>query len=89
MDLGAILYKANMAFVESAGHRLFGLWAKVIIRTERHSAHRRLLLKAFKYYLYVALFAVSPLGLLVFHITYPFRIKGIRRDRARRCLHLN
>ena len=74
---GAIRYKPNIAFMEKIGHRIFGIWSKWILQKGGPgSTARTFRLKLFKYYLFTVLFVVSPIGLLVFYLTYPFRKKG-------------
>jgi hypothetical protein len=86
MRQGAICYKPSIAFIEKTGHRIFGLWSKFVLRRGAYGAPERTLrLKAFKYYLFVALYLVSPVGLLFFYLTYPFRYKAIRKDRHLQC----
>jgi hypothetical protein len=78
----AILYKPHIVFMEKAGHKIFGLWATFILKKGSYGAYKRAFrLKLFKYYLFAVLYLISPIGLLVFYLTYPFRYKAIRRDR--------
>jgi hypothetical protein len=86
MQQGAIYYKPNIVFIEKAGHRIFGIWSKFVLRKGGYGAPERAFrLKLFKYYLFAVLYLVSPIGLAVFYLTYPFRIKAIRKDRQRQC----
>jgi hypothetical protein len=83
MAAGAIRYKPAIVFMEKTGHRIFGLWAKFILRKGKNNPSRRALyLKIFKYYLFVVLYFVAPIGLVFFYLTFPFRHAAIRRDRA-------
>jgi hypothetical protein len=84
MKSGAIKYKPAIAFVEKTGYRIFGIWARIILK----SAHRKSLLKLFKYYLFAVLFVVSPIGLLFFYLTYPFSTGRIRKEREFQCRKL-
>ncbi|MDR0537998.1 MAG: hypothetical protein LBH04_08180 [Tannerellaceae bacterium] len=89
MKNGAIRYKPNMVFVENAGYRIFGIWSKIILKTTAGRPRRRhLLLKLFKYYLYIVLFAISPIGLLIFHLARPLLQKSIRRNKKKQCYEL-
>jgi hypothetical protein len=84
---GAIKYKPDIVFMEKAGHRLFGIWSKFILRKGGYGAPQRAFrLKLFKYYLFVVLYLISPVGLLVFYLTYPFRYRAVRKDRLKQCL---
>lgn len=86
MKVEAIRYKPNIVFVEKVGHKIFGLWSKWILkRGGPGSERRKFRLILFKYYLFSVLFLVSPIGLLVFYLSYPLRIKGIRKEIQKRC----
>lgn len=74
MEAVAIKYKPSVLFLERLGHRMFGLWAKFIrskggFGDERRSARCTL----FMAYLVTVLYLVSPIGTIVFWLTYPFR----------------
>ncbi|MDR0581672.1 MAG: flavodoxin-like domain-containing protein [Prevotellaceae bacterium] len=70
---GAVRCKPSILFMEKAGHRIFGLWAKFILRkSKRPAAHREFLLRLFKYYLFVVLYFIAPIGLIFFYLAYPF-----------------
>ena len=71
---GAIHYKPSIMFMEKAGHRMFGLWAKFIRRKgEFRDKRRKNRVFAFYYYLLFVLFIVSPFGQLFFFLTYPLQ----------------
>jgi len=77
----AVIYKPGIVFLEKTGHRIFGIWAKFIRKKGGYQDKRRALrIKMFCYYLFFVLFLVSPIGLFVFYLTYPLRIKSIKRD---------
>lgn len=76
---GAIQYKPSVLFLEKAGHRMFGLWAKFIRRKGGFGdKRRRLRTTIFYYYLLTVLFLVSPWAQLVFWLTYPLHQKKLR-----------
>ena len=76
---GAIQYKPSVLFLEKAGHRMFGLWAKFIRRKGGFGdKRRRLRTTIFYYYLLMVLFLVSPWAQLVFWLTYPLHPKKLR-----------
>ncbi|MDR1673760.1 MAG: hypothetical protein LBS09_09925 [Bacteroidales bacterium] len=86
MHNGAIKYKPDIVFIEKIGHRLFGVWSKFILRKGGYGAPQRAFrLKLFKYYLFVVLYLISPVGLLAFYLTYPFRYRAIGKDRLKQC----
>ena len=74
LSAGAIKYKPSVLFIEKVGHRLFGFWAKFVRRKGGFgNPQRRFRLNLFCIYLFTALYVISPFGLLVFYLTYPFR----------------
>ncbi|MDR2847920.1 MAG: hypothetical protein LBV39_02335 [Bacteroidales bacterium] len=86
MKQGAICYKPHIVFIEKAGHRIFGIWSKFVLRKGSYGAPERAFrLRLFKYYLFAVLYLASPIGLVVFYLTYPFRCKAIKRDRQKQC----
>jgi hypothetical protein len=71
---GAIIYKPSILFLEKAGHRMFGLWAKFIRKKGGFRDKRRMMrVNMFFYYLLFVLFVVSPFGQLFFFLTYPLQ----------------
>jgi len=74
LSIGAIKYKPSILFLERAGYRTFGLWAKFIRRKgEYKDARRRCRINLFYGYLLFALFVVSPFAQLLFWLTYPLQ----------------
>jgi hypothetical protein len=81
LSSGAISYKPSILFLEKAGHRMFGLWAKFIRRKGGfRDKRRRLRVRLFFYYLLVVLFVVSPFAQLFFFLTYPLHRVGRHRQ---------
>ncbi|MDR1405573.1 MAG: hypothetical protein LBI89_00025 [Prevotellaceae bacterium] len=84
MAAKAIRYKPAIAFMEKTGHRIFGVWSKFIRRNSKNNAVRReFYLKLFKYYLFVVLYLVAPVGLIFFYLALPFRHHAIKKDKAK------
>lgn len=80
--LGAMKYSPSLAFIESAGHRIFGIWARIILRKGAFGdRQRRVWLYAFRYYLFAVLYIASPFGILFFYLTLPFRLQHIRKHK--------
>lgn len=74
MNIGAIKYKPSVLFLERLGYRIFGLWAKFIRRKGMFGdKRRRARCTLFMVYLIIMLYLVSPIGTLLFWLTYPFR----------------
>ncbi|MDR1667799.1 MAG: hypothetical protein LBS03_08955 [Bacteroidales bacterium] len=83
---GAIRYKPSIVFIEKTGYRIFGLWLKFILRKGDDDGKKRAFrLKLFKYYLFAVLYLVSPVGMVIFYLTYPFRYKTIQKDKRKQC----
>lgn len=77
---GAIDYKPSILFLEKAGHRMFGHWAKFIRkRGGFRDPRRRTRVNLFFIYLLVVLFVVSPFAQLFFYMTYPLQRVGKHR----------
>jgi len=89
MTKGAIHYHPNLVLVEKAGHRIFGLWATFVLKKGAYgSKDRRGRLWLFKYYLMTLLYLISPVGIVLFYLAYPFRLHAIERDKYRQCYQL-
>lgn len=85
VEAGAIKYKPSVLFLERAGHRMFGLWAKFIRRKGEFGDERRnLRAMLFMVYLVVVLYLVSPFAVIFFWLTYPLR--NISRQKEIDCI---
>lgn len=74
LDAGAIDYKPFIMFIERAGYRMFGLWARFIRKKGGfRSSERHIRVKMFDIYLHIALFLLSPLGKIFFYLTWPLQ----------------
>ncbi|MDR1764271.1 MAG: hypothetical protein LBR64_10060 [Dysgonamonadaceae bacterium] len=83
---GAVIYKPHIAFVERTGHRMFGIWAKAILKKGPYNSPKRsLLLKIFMYYLFAVIYLISPIGLGIYFLCYPFRLRTIQREKDEHC----
>lgn len=71
--------RTNILFIEGRAPKLFKLWAKLIDRKQ----NKTFWISAFKYYLFIALFLISPIVLLVYNIfIVPFTKRSIQRKKA-------
>lgn len=84
-DAGAVIVQPAMVSIERKGRRIFRIWASLIAKRRKNV--RNLLLTCFKYYLYFAIFAISPIVEGLFWLIYPFRSRKIKR-RTRGLKHL-
>lgn len=84
LTAGAINYKPSVLFLEKAGHRMFGLWAKFIRKKGGYRDPRRLgRINIFYIYLLAVLFLVSPFAQLFFYLTYP--LHNVARHKREDC----
>lgn len=78
VDSGAVTVRDNIMFIEGKAGRLFSIWASFISKRKNKEAW----LVVFKYYLFIALFIVSPIVLLVNNIfVRPFTGKSRKRKK--------
>jgi len=81
---GAIHYKPSVLFLEKAGHRMFGHWARFIRKKGDFGDPRRhLRVNLFFYYLLTVLFVVSPFAQIFFFLTYP--LQQVSRHKKEDC----
>jgi hypothetical protein len=74
----AVNVKYNLMFIESKAKRIFGLWARFIIKRKKRTTW----LVAFKYYLLIALFIAAPVILTVDAIFFkPFLQGRIKKQK--------
>lgn len=84
LQAGAINYKPTIMYMERLGHRMFGHWARFIrVKGGPGDERRQLRVRLFEAYLYVVLFLLSPIGALLFCLTWPFH--HINRHRKADC----
>ncbi|MDR2680438.1 MAG: hypothetical protein LBC47_06465 [Tannerella sp.] len=86
----AVTFLPTVYFIEKNGYRLWGQWAKFILRKGAYKApERKPYLRAFCAYLFFVLYAVSPVGMIFFFLTYPFRRASLRKARREMCYELS
>ena len=73
---GGVHYRRFLISAEKKANRLFGIWAKMIYGSKR----RKLLLKCFHYYLYIAIWVLMPIVWLLYWLTYPLFFWKVERD---------
>lgn len=90
MREGAVTFLPTLWFIERNGHRLWGRWAAFILRKGAcRDAAREAWLRVFCVYLFFVLYVVSPVGMTVFFLTYPFRRASLRKARRELCYELH
>ncbi|MDR0796134.1 MAG: hypothetical protein LBE79_08820 [Tannerella sp.] len=89
MSKKAITFLPAVYFIEKNGFKLWGQWARFILKKGPYnSPARENALRFFKYYLFFVLFVISPFGLLFFYLTYPFRRSSLRKAEKEMCYEL-
>ncbi|MDR0698621.1 MAG: hypothetical protein LBG28_05310 [Tannerella sp.] len=86
----AVTFLPTVYFIEKNGYRLWGQWAKFIIgKGQYKDAGRKPYLRLFCVYLFFVLYVVSPVGMIFFFLTYPFRRASLRKARQEMCYELS
>jgi hypothetical protein len=89
MTKKALTFLPTVYFIEKNGFKLWGQWARFILKKGHYQDKvREPYLRLFKYYLFFVLFVVSPFGLLFFYLTYPFRRTSLRKAEKELCYEL-
>lgn len=89
MEKEAIKFIPSLYFIEKNGFRLWGHWARFILKkTPSPGLQRKPYLLVFLYYLFFVLYFISPFGLLFFYLTYPFRSASLKRAGHKMCYEL-
>ena len=80
---GGIVIPVSILFIESRAKMLFRIWANLITKKTAKGGNRKFWVNFFKYYLIFALFIVSPIVLMIYHIfVRPFKGQHIKRELA-------
>jgi len=82
LSQGKIDVHSSILFIEKRAKRLFSIWANLIKKKGTTSKKRNFWVGAYKYYLVIALFIVSPIVLTIYNILIrPFTTKSIQKDK--------
>lgn len=80
---GGVVIPISILFIESRAKKLFMIWANLITKKTAKGGNRKFWINFFKYYLIFALFIVSPIVLMIYHIfVRPFTGQQIKRELA-------
>lgn len=77
LKLNTIEIKPFLVRMEKTGNKIFKIWANFIIKKRKN---RNLYLSFFKYYLFFAIWFISPIVLILFHLTTPFFHKKRKKE---------
>lgn len=86
LSLGRIDVPADILFIEQKAKRIFRIWAGLIKRKGTTESKRAFWVKAFNYYLIIALFGVAPILLLLYNLLVrPFTQSSIKNKKKYFC----
>ncbi|CAD0006184.1 dialkylresorcinol condensing enzyme DarA [Flavobacterium salmonis] len=75
--LGAVRISSYLIKVDKTANKIFKKWSKFIFKNQNN---RKRLLKIFYIYLFLAIWVISPIVYILHLITYPFKLKIIKRQ---------
>lgn len=81
-EMGGVDISPFIIFMDEKANKMFSLWSKFILKSQKN---RKLKLKLFKYYLLTAIFVISPIVFTIFMLSYPLRLRQIKRKEKLYC----
>lgn len=81
LDRKAILFKPFLITVDRTANKIFRFWSKKILSVSLEN--RAKWVNFFRLYLLFAIWVISPIVLVIYYLTYPLRLKTIRKDKIR------
>lgn len=76
--IDAVRISSYLVIVDRTANKIFHKWSNFIIKKEEES--RKFWLKFFKVYLLLAIWLISPIVYILHVLTYPFKIKKIKKE---------
>lgn len=76
VSLGAVEVRHFLVSMDKKANRIFKVWSTLIY----NSRNRKTLLKIFNYYLFIAIWLVSPIVHIIHLLLYPFNYRRIKKD---------
>jgi hypothetical protein len=90
MEKKALTFLPSIYFIEKNGYRLWGQWARLILKKGLYNdPKRKPYLRLFCAYLLFVLYVLSPIGMLFFYLTYPLRRGALQKAKQSICYELN
>ncbi len=74
---GAVHISSYLVKVDKTANKIFGKWSK-FIKSKKNS--RKIWLKVFYVYLFLAIWLISPIVYILHVFTYPFKVNSIKRE---------
>jgi hypothetical protein len=75
--LDGIKISPYLITVDKTANKIFNKWSQLISKNQKN---RKQLLKIFYIYLFLAIWLISPIVYILHIITYPFKLKSIKRE---------
>lgn len=76
-EIGAVKISPYLVTVDKTANKIFTKWSNFIHKNQKK---RKLLLKLFYVYLFLAIWLISPIVYILHVISYPFKIKTIKKE---------
>ncbi|MNR46143.1 hypothetical protein D3C85_1650730 [compost metagenome] len=76
-EIGAVKISPYLVTVDKTANKIFNKWSNIIHKNQKN---RKLLLKIFYVYLFLAIWLISPIVYILHVISYPFKIKTIKKE---------
>lgn len=77
LAIGAVKISPYLVTVDKTANKIFDKWSNLIYK---HQKNRKQLLKVFNVYLFLAIWLISPIVYILHLITYPFKLKTIKKE---------
>jgi hypothetical protein len=80
-EAGAVKANPLLFFIDNTATRIFKLWAAIIVKKGKTEKDRRFWVRAYKYYLFVAIFTIMPIISFLHFLISPIFAAEIRKKR--------
>jgi hypothetical protein len=77
VGIGGVYISSYLVTVDKTANKIFNKWSNLIYKNQKS---RKKLLKLFNVYLFLAIWLISPIVYILHLITYPFKIKTIKKE---------
>ncbi|MDQ8011313.1 MAG: dialkylresorcinol condensing enzyme DarA [Flavobacterium nitrogenifigens] len=77
VDAGAVKISSYLVTVDKTANKIFNKWSNIIYKNQKK---RKQLLKVFNVYLFLAIWLISPIVYILHLITYPLKLKSIKKE---------
>jgi hypothetical protein len=77
LAIDAVRISPYLVTVDKTANKIFDKWSNLIYKNQKN---RKTLLKVFNVYLFLAIWLISPIVYILHLITYPFKLKTIKKE---------